>query len=119
QLPRRAPGGDGLALPRPSPLGEAGLDRERVETKRGQPACQILSPDRERQEATCGGTISMAADCRCHGGSDEPGAAGERIMSPWRWWRSRAQREDELEEEIQTHLRMAERDCGARARREF
>jgi hypothetical protein len=40
-------------------------------------------------------------------------------MSPWRWWRSRAQREDELEEEIQTHLRMAERDCGARARREF
>ncbi len=50
-------------------------------------------------------------------------------MSPWKWWRNRARREDELEEEIQTHLRLAERDltgrgdttgeARVRARREF
>jgi putative ABC transport system permease protein len=31
-------------------------------------------------------------------------------MNPWQWWRNRARRESELEEEIQTHLRLAERD---------
>ena len=32
-------------------------------------------------------------------------------MSLWQCWRHLARREDELDEEIQTHLRMAERDC--------
>ena len=31
-------------------------------------------------------------------------------MSPWQWWRNRARRENEFDEEIQSHLRMAERD---------
>jgi predicted permease len=31
-------------------------------------------------------------------------------MNPWHWWRNRARREAELDEEIQTHLRMAEQD---------
>ncbi len=50
-------------------------------------------------------------------------------MNLWGWWRNRAQREVELEEEIQAHLRMAEQERVARgeaspeartnARREF
>jgi hypothetical protein len=50
-------------------------------------------------------------------------------MNPWQWWRNRARRVNELDEEIQTHLRMAERDrvdrgeapaeARAQARREF
>ncbi len=50
-------------------------------------------------------------------------------MNLWGWWRNRAQREIELEEEIQAHLRMAEQERVARgeaspearanARREF
>jgi macrolide transport system ATP-binding/permease protein len=50
-------------------------------------------------------------------------------MSVWRWWHKRARREDELDEEIQAHLRMAERDrtergestneARANVRREF
>jgi len=31
-------------------------------------------------------------------------------MNPWQWWRNRTRRESELDEEIQSHLRMAERD---------
>src|SRR5882724_6296008 len=31
-------------------------------------------------------------------------------MNPWRWWRNRTRRENELDEEIHSHLRMAERD---------
>jgi hypothetical protein len=31
-------------------------------------------------------------------------------MNPWQWWRNRTRRENELDEEIQSHLRMAERD---------
>jgi predicted permease len=31
-------------------------------------------------------------------------------MNPWQWWRNRSRREAELDEEIQTHLRMAEQD---------
>ena len=31
-------------------------------------------------------------------------------MSLWQWWHKRTRREDELDEEIQAHLRMAERD---------
>ncbi|HLN00195.1 MAG TPA: ABC transporter permease [Bryobacteraceae bacterium] len=50
-------------------------------------------------------------------------------MNPWAWWRNRARRENELEEEIQMHLRLAERDrmergetaaeARANVRREF
>jgi len=50
-------------------------------------------------------------------------------MNSWAWWRNRARRESELEEEIQTHLRLAERDrmergetaarARANVRREF
>ena len=50
-------------------------------------------------------------------------------MTLWNWWRDRARRESELEEEIQTHLRLATRDLIERgekmaeapfqARREF
>jgi len=50
-------------------------------------------------------------------------------MNPWAWWRNRARLESELEEEIQTHLRLAERDriergetaaeARANVRREF
>src|SRR5882762_1199255 len=50
-------------------------------------------------------------------------------MSLWQWWHKWARREDELNEEIQAHLRMAERDrtergettseARAQVRREF
>ena len=28
-------------------------------------------------------------------------------MNPWQWWRNRTRRENELDEEIQSHLRMS------------
>jgi len=39
-------------------------------------------------------------------------------MNLWNWWRDRTRRESELQDEIETHLRLAERDRVERGRRQ-
>src|SRR5205823_1906111 len=101
---RRTPGGHRLALPCPAPARASGMDRRRVEQIREQATGAGLHLDREGTQAAGTGAIAMgAAESRDRGDSPPPGR--ERALSP---------RDDEIQEEIAAHLRMAIADKMAR-----
>src|SRR5688500_16993816 len=111
QLRRRAPGGPRLALPRPAPAAETGLDRLRVEDHGEQAAGEVLPAHRGRTQAARGRAIALEAPGRGHDAGHASGlgspvpAALSRVWSRFRAWAGRdPDRTDELDEEIRFHL---------------
>src|SRR5208337_2944940 len=106
-LGRGATGRDRLALPGTPSSRDAGLGELRVEADRKQPARQVLLPDGCWQETVIVRAGPLGANCQRHRGNYESCARGGTAMSLWGWLFHRRQREADLEEEIQAHLRMA------------
>src|ERR1700686_267172 len=82
-----------------------------MEKIRRRPTLASLSPNQIRKKTTPGRTLSLgnAAGSHCRRAPPKRTRAGERLMRfPWP---ARNRRNDELQEEIQAHLKLAERQA--------
>src|SRR5579859_7883002 len=84
------------------------MDRRGMEEVRGGAAPAGLPVDAIGEEAFAGGALAMGHGAGGDFGSLEPGEEGERRMRFALWGRTR--RDRELQEEMQAHLTLAERE---------
>src|SRR5260370_37050476 len=84
------------------------MDRCPLELFRKQAGRARLSPYRHGQKAVALGTLSLGATLGCHRRRAESVEAGERHMR-FSFWR-RKLRQQQLEQELQSHLQMAVRE---------
>src|SRR6266851_3659066 len=127
QLRRNPASRHRLTVSRAAPPRAPKVDRRRLETFRKQTARPRLPPHRHRQKAVALRAFPLGTTLGCHRRRAEPIATGERHMR-FLFWR-RKLREQQLEQELQSHLQMAKRERVERgesaeraqqaARREF
>src|SRR5713226_6411979 len=126
ELRRNPAGGYWVPLSRLAPPRASKMDFRGLETLRKQAAHPRLPPHRHRQEAVALRTLALGTALRCHRRCPQPGQAWRASMKfPWRHDR----KQQELEQELQSHLQMAASDHAERgesfesarqaARREF